>query len=241
MSIATNLIPAFHCSSRGASQSITGCAARPLTCTNNPPAPVMSTSPVSQRSTHRRTPVSGQVSHLAFPRRVSSMPSTTTSSGSAARTGSAVSFTAPWQMFQVVPYAAATALTERSSSRTANAISAFARTVTRARGGTAGTDSVKRFRLQNILVHNHFRFRHTIRGRSGPILISRGRVLTHPFDRDDRPRHSGHTPTQSRPVKTWTVRIRSSSICTESTTTPSSPSSSEPLSLGMLAPLLLDA
>ncbi len=108
------------------------------------------------------------------------MPSTVTSPGSAASTGSAVAFTASWQTFQVVPYAAATALTERSSSRTANAISAFARTVTRARGGTAGTDSVKRFRLQNILVHNHFRFRHTIRGRSGPILISRGRVSPTP-------------------------------------------------------------
>ena len=47
-----------------------------------------------------------------------------------------------------MPYAAATALTERSSSRTANAISTFARTVTRARGGTAGTDSVNHFRLQ---------------------------------------------------------------------------------------------
>jgi hypothetical protein len=54
---------------KGASQSITGCAARPLTCTSNPPAPVMSTSPVSQRSTDRCTAVSGQVAHLAFPRR----------------------------------------------------------------------------------------------------------------------------------------------------------------------------
>lgn len=139
------------------------------------------------------------------------MPNTTTSPGSAASTGSAVALTASWQIIQVVPYAAATDLTERSSSRTANAISAFARTVTRALGGTVGTDSVKRFRVQNVLVHNHFRFRHTIRGRSGTILISRGRVLTHPFD--DRPRHCGHTPTQSGPVRPWTVRIRSSSRC----------------------------
>jgi hypothetical protein len=102
-------------------------------------------------------------------------------------------------MFQVVPYAAATDLTERSSSRAASAISAFARTVIRAWGGTAGSDSVKRLRLQNILVHNHFRFRHTIRGRSGPILISRGRVLTQPFDRDDRPRHPDtHPPSRGR-------------------------------------------
>ena len=35
-------------------------------------------------------------------------------------------------------------------------------------------------------MHNHFRFCHTIRGMSGPILMSRGRVRTHPFDRDDR-------------------------------------------------------
>jgi hypothetical protein len=49
----------------------------------------------------------------------------------------------------------------------------------------AGTDSVNRFRVQESLVHNHFRLRHTILGRPGPILMSRGRVLTHPFDRDD--------------------------------------------------------
>jgi hypothetical protein len=33
-----------------------------------------------------------------------------------------------------------------------------------------------------------------IRGRSGPILISRGRVVTHAFDGDDRIRHFGHLP-----------------------------------------------
>jgi len=117
---------------------VTGFDDRPLTCANSPPVPVMSTSPVSHRSTHCRTPVSGQVSHFAFPRRVSSIPSTLTGSGSAARTGSAVAFTASWQVFQLHPYAALTALTERSSSRTANAISLFARTVIRARGGIPG-------------------------------------------------------------------------------------------------------
>ncbi len=85
-------------------------------------------------------------------------------------------------------------MTERSSSRTANAISALARTVIRARGGTDGVDSVNDLRSQEVLVHNHFRFCHTIRGMPGPILMSRGRVLTHPFDRDDRPAHPGHTP-----------------------------------------------
>ena len=37
------------------------------------------------------------------------------------------------------------------------------------------------------------------------------------------------------------VRVRPTSTCTDSTTTPSSPSSREPLVWGMLAPLLLDA
>src|SRR5271166_3581753 len=227
MSIATNSMFAFHASSRLSSQSVTGFAARPLTCTNNPPVPVMSTSPVSQRSTHRRTPVCKQVSHLAFPRRVSSIPNTVTPSGSAARAGSAVAITASWQVFHVHPYAAPTAFTERSSSRTANAISRLARTVIRARGGTDGVDSVNDFRVQEVLVHNHFRFCHTIRGMSGPILMSRGRVVTHPFDRDDRAMHPGHTPTHSTAVRTWIVRDRSTSTCTDSTTTPSSPSSSD--------------
>jgi hypothetical protein len=64
----------------------------------------------------------------------------------------------------------------------------LARTVIRARGGTGGVDSVNDFRLQEVSVHHHFRFSHTIRGMSGPILMSRGRVVAHPFDRDDRGR-----------------------------------------------------
>ncbi len=100
------------------------------------------------------------------------------------------------------PYAAATALTERSSSSTAEAISRLARTVTRARGGIDGTDSVNDLRSQRMLAHNHFRFRHTIRGMSGPILISRGRVLTQPFERADRTMHPGHTPTHCSAVRT---------------------------------------
>lgn len=58
---------------------------------------VMPTWSVSHRSTHDRCPVSGQVSHLAFPCRVSSMPRTTTRSGSISRIGSAVTTTAVWQ------------------------------------------------------------------------------------------------------------------------------------------------
>ncbi len=46
-------------------------------------------------------------------------------------------------------------------------------------------------RLHNTLVHSHLRLRHTIRGRSGPILISRGRVVTHACNRDDHVAHFG--------------------------------------------------
>src|SRR5660397_236561 len=102
MSIATNSMLAFHASSRLSSHSVTGFAARPLTCTNNPPV-------------------------------------------------SAVAITASWQVFHVHPCAAPTAFTERSSSRTANAISRLARTVTRARGGTDGVDSV------NAVSYTHLR------------------------------------------------------------------------------------
>src|ERR1700687_2326711 len=97
MSIATCVIAARHAGSCSASQSDTGLAERPLSCTNNPPVPVMSTSPVSNRSIQIRFPVSGQVSYFAFPLRVSSIPSTATGSGSVSSTGSAVSATAAWQ------------------------------------------------------------------------------------------------------------------------------------------------
>ena len=102
----------FHARSRLSSQSVTGLRGAAVDLHQQPAAsPVMSTSPVSQRSTHRAAAgVGEQVSHLAFPRRVSSMPSTATASGSAASTGSAVAFTASWQVFQLQPYAAATAL-----------------------------------------------------------------------------------------------------------------------------------
>ncbi len=133
------------------------------------------------------------------------------------------------------------ALTERSPWRTANAISRLARGVIRARGGTDGVDYVNHFRLQEVLVHNHFRLCHTILGMSGSILMSRGRVVTHPFGRYGRTPHPGGTPTQSMAVRTWMVRVRSTSTCTDSTTTPSSPSSNEPLVWRILAPLLLDA
>src|ERR1700694_973529 len=97
MSIATCVIAARHAGSCSASQSDTGLAERPLSCTNNPPVPVMSTSPVSNRSIQIRFPVSGQVSYFAFPLRVSSIPSTATGSGSVSSTGSAVAATASWQ------------------------------------------------------------------------------------------------------------------------------------------------
>src|SRR5450759_966216 len=162
----------------------------------------MSTIPVSKRSTQARVPVTGQVSHLALPRRVSSMPNTTTGCGSAPSTASAATTTAAWHVFQLHPYAVATACTERSPSSTAAAISVFARTLIRARATIEGTDSVNDFRPQDTLVHHHFRLRHTIRGRSGPILMSRGRVLTHPFERDDLASHPGHTPTHRAAVRT---------------------------------------
>jgi len=43
---------------------------------------------------------------------------------------------------------------------------------------TCHAASVNVFLSQEVLAHNHLRFLHTIRGRSGPILMSRGRVLT---------------------------------------------------------------
>lgn len=80
-------------------------------------------------------------------------------------------------------------------------------------------------RLHNTLVHSHLRLRHTIRGRSGPILISRGRVVTHACNRDDHVAHFGHLPTHWSAVPTTTTRTLSPPTVTVSTTIPSRPSS----------------
>jgi hypothetical protein len=69
---------------------------------------------------------------------------------------------------QLQRYCPATAATDRSSLRTAAAIIALARGVTRARAGMPGTDSVNTVRSHIVLVHSHFRFRHCSTGRSGP-------------------------------------------------------------------------
>jgi hypothetical protein len=127
------------------------------------------------------------------------------------------------------------------SSSTAQAISDFARVVIRALAGIAGVASVNDLRLHKTLAHNHLRFRQMICGRSGPILISRGRVVTQPFDRRDRVAHFGHLPTHSSAVPATTTRTPSSPSVTVSTTIPSRPSSNV-LPLDKLAPFCdLDA
>jgi len=90
MSIATNSMFVVHVCSRLLSQSVTGLAARPLTLRQQATRARDSDQPGIRGSTHRRTPVLEQFSHLAFPRRVSSIPNTVTPSGSAARAGSVV-------------------------------------------------------------------------------------------------------------------------------------------------------
>jgi len=103
MSIATWVMPARNSGVCSSIQATTVLTSRPLICANRPWSPVMSTMPVSNRSTHVRTPVAGSVSHLALPRLVSSIPSTRIGVSCCARTGSAIATTARWQVFQVVP------------------------------------------------------------------------------------------------------------------------------------------
>ena len=76
----------------------------------------------------------------------------------------------------------------------ANAISRLARSVTRARGGIDGADSVNDFRLQEAFLATIFSFPPHDPGDIRLILMSRGRVLTQPFDRDDRDVQSGTLP-----------------------------------------------
>ncbi len=68
--------------------------------------------------------------------------------------------------------------------------------------------------------------------------MSRGRVVTQPFEWVEVVVHTGHTPTHCGAVTTRTVRVPSGWICTASTMTPSRPNSTE-LLWDMLAPLLL--
>ncbi len=76
-------------------------------------------------------------------------------------------------------------------------------------------------------MHNHFRFRHTNSGRSGPTCTSRGLVVTQPFERVDFCPHSGQTPAHSGAVAICTIRLPSTVRCTDSTMTPSRSSSNE--------------
>lgn len=70
---------------------------------------------------------------------------------------------------------------------------AFARIVTRARGGISGTDSVKDFRSQEPLVHNHLRLCNRSAGRSVRSDVGWSRGHPAPSTAWTRPRTT-HTP-----------------------------------------------
>src|SRR6266536_4830630 len=96
MSIATYCTPARQSRSRAASQSTTVAVVRPSTCPSSPCPPDRSTKPTCQRSTAvRQVPVTSSRTHRGRPRRISSMPSTRTASGSAGRTAIACVVNAP--------------------------------------------------------------------------------------------------------------------------------------------------
>ena len=226
MSMATWVIWARQAGSRSPSQSVTAAEVRPLTCANRPWSPVMSTRPVCQRSTHRRCPVSGSVSHLAFPRGSRRCPAPP-----------------PVRIFvedgvgdsgQVVvhgvPAAAVVGGDRDHRAVLVEDLGGHHRLGPRCdpgSAGTPGTASVKTLRSQTALGHSHFRFRHCRRGRSGPTCTSRGPVWTQPFDLVERSPHSGQIPTHSGAVNTCSSRVPSERRCTDSTAAPSRSSSSE--------------
>jgi hypothetical protein len=80
--MATIRTPAFHSSPRASSQSVTVFVVRPAVCPSRPAGPARSTKLVSKRSSPTHLPLSASFVHRGRPRRVSSIPSTSTRAGS---------------------------------------------------------------------------------------------------------------------------------------------------------------
>ena len=74
--MATSSTSSRNSGVRSDSQAMTAAPVRPSRCPSRPCTPARSTNPVSHGSTRTHRPVPAQYSHLGFPRRVSSIPST---------------------------------------------------------------------------------------------------------------------------------------------------------------------
>jgi len=146
-SIATYSTASRNCGVRACSHSITAALVRPVRCPSSPCSPSRSTNPVSHGSTRTHPLSPPRYSHLGLPRRVSSIPSTRTGSGSASR-ASACSMKARCAVGHDTRCAAATSDTDRAASPIADPIWARNRRVVRARGGTCAMASVNEDRSQ---------------------------------------------------------------------------------------------
>ena len=173
--------------------------------------------------------MSGFGANRGRPRRVSSIPSTRTGSGSAGSIAVARSVNAADTTGQDTAMSRPTAVMVRPPTATAAPAASRSRPVTRAREGTCGIDSVNDDRAHPDSRHRHRRLRHTSRAGTGS-ATSRGLVVTHPFTDDAGVRHDGHTARVSvsasfpcGAVDRCTTRHPSGSSSTRSTTTPSSP------------------
>ena len=145
--MATYLMPSRNSGVRADSHATTAAPVRPSRCPSRPWEPARSTKPVSHGSTRTQRPVSQQYSHLGFPRRVSSMPSTGVGSGSPS-SASACAAKARCAVGHDTPCVAATSVTERAASPIAAPIWVRSRPVMRARAGICAMASVNEARAQ---------------------------------------------------------------------------------------------
>jgi hypothetical protein len=136
----TWVTPSRHACGWSRSQSATTSAVRPSTCPSRPPVPAASTIPVSHRSATRSATdtVSGSWAQTGLPRRVSSIPSTSTGGSGAASSASTCATNAACATGQDTRYRAAAACTHEASVAIRSPHSERSRVVSRDRAGTDG-------------------------------------------------------------------------------------------------------
>src|SRR6266496_1029676 len=154
-----------------------------------------------------------------------SIPRCATRDSGRASTGSARSANAACATGRDSPHSRAACATVRPSSATRPAACPRSRVVTRQRGGTAGSDSVKLLRSHETDRHSHRRFTHTTAICPRPWRRSAGCVVTYPLTCADTVPHPGHAAAPRSSVTTHTVRPPPAPASTSATAVPSSANS----------------
>ena len=222
----TYLMPARHGSGCAPTHSATVAAVRPSTCASRPAVPAASTIPVCQQSAaSRHRPVTGSLAHTGLPRRVSSIPSTSTAGNGSASRGATWATNAACATGHDTPYRRAPDRTQRECSAICSPHSARSRAVSRDRAGTADSDSVNVARGHSGSRQHHRVLCHRSRTGAGPWGRSRGRVVVRSFTEVETTPQAGQAAAASSSVTISTTRAPSSSRTTDTTLRPSIPNS----------------